>query len=129
MKNKCKREINFIMYHFLEKSKPHERIDILITASANIYQTKKSIPIVMKKCFSQGKLMKQFGNSSFLRDPPFNKPPYFWAIFSWSPFCPNFKNKIPPPPNFKGGWRKLYEGSLNKYVMDKLSILTHLPPM
>ena len=30
-----------ISYHFLVKSKPHERIDLLITASVNIYQTKK----------------------------------------------------------------------------------------
>ena len=49
-KNKSKRERNFIIYHFLVKSKPHERIDLLITASVNIYQTK--IPIVMKTCFS-----------------------------------------------------------------------------
>ena len=47
-KNKSKRKRNFIIYHFLVESKPHERIDILITASVNIYQTKNSIPIVMK---------------------------------------------------------------------------------
>ena len=29
------------MYHFLVKSKPHERIDLLITTSVNIYETKK----------------------------------------------------------------------------------------
>ena len=40
------------MYHFLVKSKPHERIDLLITTSVNIYQTKKSIPVVMETCFS-----------------------------------------------------------------------------
>ena len=97
MKNKCKREINFIMYHFLEKSKPHERIDILITASANIYQTKKSIPIVMKKCFSQGKLMKQFGNSPFLRDPPFNKPPISEQFFHDPPFVQILKTRYLPP--------------------------------
>ena len=41
---------NFIIYHFLVESKPHEKIDLLITASMNIYQTKKekSIPVVMK---------------------------------------------------------------------------------
>ena len=39
------------IYHFLIKRKPHERIDLLITASVDIYQTKKSIPIVMKTCF------------------------------------------------------------------------------
>ena len=49
-KNKSKRKRNFIIYHFLVKSKPHKRIDLLITASVNIYQTK--IPIVMKTCFS-----------------------------------------------------------------------------
>ena len=43
---------NFIRYHFLVKSKPHERIDLVITASVYNYQTKKSIPIVMKTCFS-----------------------------------------------------------------------------
>ena len=56
------------MYHFLVESKPHERIDLLITTSVHIYETKKrkkSIPIVMKTCFSEGKLMKQFGNSPF----------------------------------------------------------------
>ena len=37
-------EINIInnkIYHFLVKRKPHEKIDLLITASVNIYQTKK----------------------------------------------------------------------------------------
>ena len=42
------RKRNFIIYYFLVKNKEHERIDLLITASVNIYQTKKSIPIVMK---------------------------------------------------------------------------------
>ena len=36
-----KNKRNFIIYHFLIKSKPHETIDLLITASVNIYQTKK----------------------------------------------------------------------------------------
>ena len=40
-KNKSKRKRNFIIYHFLVQSKLHERIDLLITASMNIYQTKK----------------------------------------------------------------------------------------
>ena len=55
-----------ISYHFLVESKPYERIDLLITAGVNIYQTtkeRKSIPIVMKICFSEGKLMKQFGTT------------------------------------------------------------------
>ena len=32
-----------MIYHFLVESKPHERIDLLITASGNIYQTKKEV--------------------------------------------------------------------------------------
>ena len=40
-KNKSKRITNFIICHFLVESKPYERIDLLITASINIYQTKK----------------------------------------------------------------------------------------
>ena len=47
-KNKSKRKRNFIIYHFLLEIKPHERIDLLITASVNIYQSKKSIPIVIE---------------------------------------------------------------------------------
>ena len=39
-KNKSKRKRNFI-YHFLVESKPHEKINLLIAASVNIYQTKK----------------------------------------------------------------------------------------
>ena len=40
-KNRSKRKRNFITYHLLVGSKPHERIDLLITASVNTYQTKK----------------------------------------------------------------------------------------
>ena len=36
VKNKSKRKRNFMIYHFLVKSKPHERIDLLITTSVNI---------------------------------------------------------------------------------------------
>ena len=52
LKSMSKRKINFIIYHFLVKSKPLERINLLITASVNIYQTKKCIAIVMETCFS-----------------------------------------------------------------------------
>ena len=52
---------NFITYNFLVESKPHERIDILITATKREYlpdkKRKTSIPIVMKTYFSEGKLM------------------------------------------------------------------------
>ena len=68
------------MYHFLLKGKPHQRIDLLITTSVNIYKTKKN-PIVMKICFSEGKLMKQFRNPPppLSKRTPFstNPPPYF----------------------------------------------------
>ena len=47
-KNKSKRKRIFIIYHFLVESKPYEIIDLLITASVNIYQTKKE-----KKVFQQ----------------------------------------------------------------------------
>ena len=40
-KNKSKRKRNFIINHFLAESKPHERIDLLIAASVNIYQKRK----------------------------------------------------------------------------------------
>ena len=54
MKWKCKQIYHFTIYHFLVESKPHERVDLVITASLNIYQTKKrkkNIPIVMKTIF------------------------------------------------------------------------------
>ena len=38
VKNKSKRKRNFL---YLVKSKPHERLDLLLTISVNIYQTKK----------------------------------------------------------------------------------------
>ena len=41
---------------FSIKKKPHERIDLLITASEHLPDKKN--PIVMKTCFSEGKLMK-----------------------------------------------------------------------
>ena len=64
-----------ISYYFLVESKSYKRIDLLIIASVNF------ILIVMKTCFSAGKLMKQFGNhpplstnppisEQFFHDPP-----------------------------------------------------------
>ena len=91
-KNESKRKRNFIIYHFPMESKAHERIDLLITASLNIYQTKKCIPIIMKKCFSEGKLIKHFVNTPFLREPlSFHfQTPYLWTIFSWPPSLSKF---------------------------------------
>ena len=48
LKIKVKRKRNFITYHFLVESKPHERVDLLITATENIYLTRKA-----KKVFQQ----------------------------------------------------------------------------
>ena len=42
VRNKSNGKRNFIINHFLKKSKPRERIDLLIKTSMNIYQTKKS---------------------------------------------------------------------------------------
>ena len=61
-KNKTKRNVNFIIYHFLVESKPHGRLDLLIAASENIYQTKKEKKVFQQQtCFSDIKLLKQFG--------------------------------------------------------------------
>ena len=68
----------------------------------NIYQTKKkkSILIVMKTCFSAGKLMKHFGTPPpppFLKEPPLStNPPISEQFFHDPPLCPNFKNQKPP---------------------------------
>ena len=74
-KNKSKRKRNFIIYHFLEESKPHGRIDLLIIASVNICQTKKKYSSSNEN-ISERKMMKQFGippSPFFLRKPP---PPF-----------------------------------------------------
>ena len=71
-KNKSERKRNFMIHHFLVESKPHERLDILITVSVNIYQTKKEKKYSNsnENMLSEGKLMKQF-ETPFLREPPF----------------------------------------------------------
>ena len=80
--NKSKRKRNFIIYHFLVKTKPHERIDLLIITSVNIYQ----------------KLTKQFGNPPLSkRTPPLStNHPISEQFFHDPPLCPIFKNKTPP---------------------------------
>ena len=80
-----------MIYHFQVESKPHEEIDLLITASVNIYQTKKAIPIVMKTFFSYGKLKKQFRKPSFfLKDHP-------CQLSNNSPISEQFFHDAPPP--------------------------------
>ena len=63
-KNKTKMKRNFIMYHCEVESRPHERIDLLITASVNIYQTKKQYSNNNEN-FSERKMMKQFETPPF----------------------------------------------------------------
>ena len=97
-----------MIYHFLVESKPHERIDVLITASENIYQTKKekkSIPTVMKTCFFEGKLMKQFGNPLSER-LPLSTNPYISEQFFMTPLFVQILKKRTPLLLILGG-RKL----------------------
>ena len=67
----------------------------------------------MKTWFSKVKLIKQFGNSLFLRGLPLStKPPIPEQFFHDLPLCLNFKNKKPPTPyahthaptNFRGDY-------------------------
>ena len=57
---------------------------------------KKSFPVVMKTCFSEGKLMKRFGTSPFLREPPISEQffhdPLFVRILKTRSH-PNFRGK------------------------------------
>ena len=104
---------------FNEIEMENERIDLLITANVNIYKTKKSIPIIMKTCSSQGKLMKQFGNPSPLsrRTHPLpTNPPISEQFFHDPPLCPDFKNKIPSPPNFRWGDYALTKANYTVFV-------------
>ena len=59
----------------------------------------------MKTCFSEGKMMKQFGTR-----PPFQLTPRISdQFFHDPPLCPNFKNEKPPSPNFTGGGGLCYD--------------------
>ena len=61
----------------------------------------------MKKCFSEGKRMKQFGNPPLSkRTPPLSiNPPISEQFFRDPPLYPNLKNKT--PRSLGGGERKL----------------------
>ena len=52
----------------------------------------------MKTCFTEEKLMKQFGAPPPLskRTPFSTNPPISEPFFNDSPLCPNFKNKKHP---------------------------------
>ena len=76
------------MYHFLVQSKPRERIDLFITGSMNIYQIKKKnkvFQIVMKACFSEEKLIKQYGNPPFKENSPLSTNLLFLSNFFMTP--------------------------------------------
>ena len=52
----------------------------------------------MKTCFSEGKLMKQFGT------PPFQQTPLFLSNFFMTPlFFQILKTRNPLPTNFRSG--------------------------
>ena len=55
----------------------------------------------MRTCFSEGKLMKQFGNPPLSKRTPPPPPPFqlthlFQQFFQDPTLCSNFKNKNPP---------------------------------
>ena len=71
--------------------------------------TRQKNPIVVKTCFSEEKLMKQFGNPPLSkRTAPSHQTPYFWAIFSWSPSLSKFQKQESPLPLILAG-RKLWK--------------------
>ena len=91
-KNKSKRKRNFIKYHFLVKSKPHERIDLLIIANVNIYQTKKkyfnsNVNMFFIRKTDQTTWNLPLSTSSTISEQFFHDPP----------LCPNFKKQNAPP--------------------------------
>ena len=63
----------------------------------------------MKTCISAGKLMKQFGNPPFLKEPPLSTISLISEqFFHDPPLCPNFKNQK-PLSNFRGGEETMQE--------------------
>ena len=100
-KNKSKRKRNFIIYHFLVEIKPHKKIDLLITASVNIYQTKKGIPIIMKTFLKE----KWSNMEPFKENPPFSTNPLSLSNFFITPLLVWISKTRTPPPNSRG--RKL----------------------
>ena len=55
----------------------------------------------MKTCFSEGKLMKQFGNTLFLRGPPFQLTTLFQSMTALFVQISKQEPPPPPPPDFK----------------------------
>ena len=70
--------------------------------------TRQKNPIVMKTCFSEGKLVKQFGNPPLSKrtPPPFQLTPLFLSNFSMTPlFLQISKTRTAP---LLSGRRKLW---------------------
>ena len=85
----------------------------------------------MKTCFSEGKLMKQFGNPPLSKRtlPLSTNPPISDQFFHDPPLCPNFKNKKPPLilrgrklciPEYL---RRKYLNKLEKHILGSLILL------
>ena len=108
-KNKSKRKRNFVIYHFLVKSKPHERINLLITAGVNIYHTNSNELIVNNSNSNENMLFLRKTDETICKLPlskrtlSFNQPPISEQFFHDVPLCLTFKNEIPPPLNIGEG--------------------------
>ena len=63
----------------------------------------------MKTCFSEGKLMKQFGNPPLSKrtPPPFQLTPLFLSNFFMTPLFVQISKTRPPPLSLGGGGGKL----------------------
>ena len=71
------------------------------------YLPDKQNPMIMKTCFSEGKLIKQFGNPPLSKRtlPPFQPTSLYLSNFFMTPlFVQSSKTRI-PPTNFRG-WQE-----------------------
>ena len=82
---------------------------------------KKSIPIIMKTCFSEEKLIKQFGN------PTLSKTTWsFLSNFFMNPlFVQIIKIRTPPPHNFRG--RGNYVHNLRANTELEMHLISSIP--
>ena len=62
----------------------------------------------MKTCFSEGRLMKQFGNPPFSKRTRLSTNPPFSEQFFHDPLLVQI-SKTRPPPTLISGWRGNYE--------------------
>ena len=92
-KNKSKRKRNFATYHFLVKSKPHERIDLLIMASVNILFTRQK-----KYSNSNENMLLRKSDETIWKSPLSKGTPLFLNNFFMTPlFFPISKMRTPTP--------------------------------